>query len=203
MKKRRETWDEYFMGLAKKASERSKDRTTPTGAVIVGPDKELRSTAYNGFPRRVNDDVEERHIRPKKYLFTEHAERNAIYNAALVGFSTRGCIIFIAARPPCADCARAIIQAGIVEVVVERMEPSQRPKEQFSGANWVESTEAAMEMLNEAGVIVRRVNEKPRRKSKSKAAVASRVEIERIKNEMMEAFRDALHRLEKAKRCRK
>ena len=149
---RRETWDEYFMGLARYVSTRSKDRSTKIGAVLVGPNKEVRSTSYNGFPRGVDDDVDSRHERPAKYLFTAHAEVNGITNAARVGTPTEGCILYVSGRPPCADCARAIIQAGIKEVIVETMEHKSRPE-----MDWEANTKAAMEMLREAGIIVRMV----------------------------------------------
>jgi dCMP deaminase len=149
---RRETWDEYFMGMAKYIATRSKDRSTKIGAVLVGPSKEIRSTGYNDFPRKVNDDVDTRRERPAKYLFSEHAERNSIYNASRVGTPTEGCILYVSGRPPCADCARAIIQAGIKEVIVETMEHKSRPE-----MDWEANTKAAMEMLQEAGIVVRLV----------------------------------------------
>jgi dCMP deaminase len=71
---------------------------------------------WNGFPRGVDDDVDERHERPAKYLWTEHAERNAIYNAAAIGAATAGCTMYLPWYP-CTGCARAIIQSGISEVV--------------------------------------------------------------------------------------
>ena len=74
--------DDRFMNLAYVA-EWSKDRSTKVGCVVIGPDREVRSMGYNGFPRGINDEIERRHARPDKY--TEHAERNAIYNAARVG----------------------------------------------------------------------------------------------------------------------
>jgi dCMP deaminase len=143
-------WDNRFMSLAREIATWSKDRSTKIGAVLVGPNKEIRSTGYNGFPRMVEDSVEERHQRPTKYFFTEHAERNIIYHAARTGVSTEGCIIYVCGRPPCADCARAIIQAGIKEVIVETMEHKSRPE-----IDWEGNTKAATEMLREAGIIVR------------------------------------------------
>ena len=149
----RKSWDTHFYELCLKHAERSKDRSTQVGCVVVGPDREIRSTGYNGMPRGVNDDVESRHERPKKYLYAEHAERNAIFNAARMGTALKGCTLYVAtmpeALPICADCARAIIQAGIVEVVVGTITPPER---------WKESAEAAMEMFNEAGVKVRLYN---------------------------------------------
>lgn len=149
---RRKSWDEYFMDMARLVATRSKDPSTKIGAVIVGPNKEVRSTGYNDFPRGVNDEGKGRRKRPVKYLFTEHAERNSIYNAARMGTSTDGCVIYVSKRPPCADCARAIIQAGIVEVVTESFEHRSRPE-----MDWEMNTSAAMQMLKEAGVKVRKV----------------------------------------------
>ena len=74
-------WDQYFFDIVNVVKEKSKDRSTKVGAIIVGPDQGVRSTGFNGFPRGVNDNVDARHERPAKYLYTEHAERNAIYNA--------------------------------------------------------------------------------------------------------------------------
>src|SRR3972149_4666305 len=104
-------WPEFFFALAALAAKKSKDRSTKIGAVVVGPDNEVRSLGYNGFPRGINDDVEERHRRPAKYLWSEHAERNAIYNAVRAGICLRGCTMYVHSHP-CVDCARAIIQSG-------------------------------------------------------------------------------------------
>lgn len=150
----RQSWDEYFMGLCVEIAKRSKDRSTKVGAIIVGPDKEVRSTGYNGMPRGVNDEVEDRHERPKKYLYAEHAERNAIFNAARAGISTKGCTLYVTSIPEplpiCSDCARAIIQAGITQVIVGSLTAPER---------WKDSVEAAKEMFHESGVIVRFMNE--------------------------------------------
>ena len=85
-------WHYRFMELAKLVATWSKDTSTKTGAVIVGPDKEIRATGYNGFVRGVDDDVFERFERPTKYDFFEHAERNAVYNACLCGTCVKGCV---------------------------------------------------------------------------------------------------------------
>lgn len=107
-------WIREYTNQARDIARRSEDRSTKVGAVIVNPDLNCEiSTGYNGFPRGVLD-IEGRHERPIKYEYTEHAERNAIYNAARIGVSTKGCYLFLNWVPtPCADCARAIIQAGI------------------------------------------------------------------------------------------
>jgi len=139
-------WNDYFLRMADLVAEKSKDRSTKVGAVIVGPDHEVRSTGYNGFPRGVCDDVDERHERPAKYMWTEHAERNAIYNAARCGTSTHGATMHLNCWFPCADCARAVIQAGIVRVVVHRSRANKHD------SKWIESCAVGVVMLEEAGV---------------------------------------------------
>jgi len=108
-------WDKRFLELAKHIASWSEDRSTKVGCVLVGPNKEIRATGYNGFPRGIKDK-EERHERPAKYDWTEHAERNAIYNAARTGVPLEGTTAYLQWFP-CVDCARALIQSGITEVV--------------------------------------------------------------------------------------
>jgi len=140
-------WNYRFMELAELVATWSKDPSTKTGAVVVGPDKEIRATGYNGLVRGVNDDVAERMERPTKYDFFEHAERNAIFNACLTGTQLKGCTIFCTLTP-CTDCARAIIQAGIKEVVTYEYKPaSDDPKN-----TWRDKLDYSAEMFKEAGV---------------------------------------------------
>jgi dCMP deaminase len=139
-------WDQRFLDLASLVASWSKDRSRKVGAVIVGPAGEIRSTGYNGFPRNVADDVETRHQRPAKYQWTEHAERNAIYNAARHGTPLEGCVIYLPWFP-CMDCARAIVQSGIKGMVSYKPD-LEDPK---FGADF----KAATEMFNEVGMEVR------------------------------------------------
>lgn len=110
------SWDKRWMDLACLISTWSKDRSRQVAAVVVDDRNVLLSVGWNGFPRGVNDDIENRHKRPDKYKWTEHAERNAIYNAASKGISLLGSKIYLPWYP-CSDCARAIIQSGITSVV--------------------------------------------------------------------------------------
>jgi len=146
-------WDERFLRMALQSCYWSKDRSTKVFCIIVGPDREIRSTGYNGMPRGVNDDIKERHERPMKYLYFEHAERNAIFNASRMGVPLLGCTLYVVSVPqsfpPCAECARAIIQAGIVRVVYGASEVPER---------WRNSCNAAMAMFNEARVVVESVD---------------------------------------------
>ena len=82
------SWDQYYLDICKVVASRSKDPNTQIGCVIIGPNREIRSTGYNSFPRGIRDDVPERLVRPTKYLWIEHAERNAICNAARAGTAT-------------------------------------------------------------------------------------------------------------------
>lgn len=109
-------WDKYFLRMSELVASKSKDPSTKSGCVIVGPEHEVRSTGFNGFPMGVNDDIKERYERPVKYSYAEHCERNAIYLAARNGISLKGCTLYVNWHP-CVDCARAMIQAGIIRVV--------------------------------------------------------------------------------------
>ena len=112
-----------YLGLAIAASLFSKDQSTKVGALIVGPAGEVRGTGYNGAPRGSEADEDNRMQRPEKLFWVEHAERNSIYNAARCGTPTDGCSMIVT-HPPCMDCARAIVQAGIRRVVTREPDPA-------------------------------------------------------------------------------
>jgi dCMP deaminase len=145
------SWDQRFLSLAFTISTWSKDSSTKVGCVITGAHHEVRSLGYNGMPRGVLDDVESRYVRPGKYLWFEHAERNAIYNAARMGVSLEGSTLYCATLllgPPCVDCTRAAIQSGVARIVCQRgSEDSQKWPER-----WRESMQVSLDMLREAGV---------------------------------------------------
>jgi len=140
-------WVEYFQNLAHQVKLKSKDQYTQIGVVIVGKDNEIISTGYNSFPRGINDEVLERQERPEKYYWFEHAERNAIYNAARIGVSTKGSAMYLSCGVPCSDCARSIINAGITSIFVERNDYTKGPQ-------WADSQERSWMMFDEAGVKV-------------------------------------------------
>lgn len=140
-------WDSYFINEAYLAALKSKDRSTQVGAVIVGPDREIRSKGYNGPTRGMDDDDEAIHQRPAKYLYAEHAERNAIYNGAMIGVSCKGCTIYVT-NDCCVDCARGIVQSGIREVVIHAEAPPM--------LGWEDSQRVAHEIFARSGVTVRR-----------------------------------------------
>jgi dCMP deaminase len=144
-------WDEYYLEICRVVALRSKDPNTQIGCVIVGPAHEIRSTGYNSLPRGIRDNVPERLERPTKYLWMEHAERNAIYNAARAGTATENCTLYVEIMP-CMDCARAIVQAGIAQVVI-----SQARMSRYSSEYYDEHFRKVEELFGEANVIVRRV----------------------------------------------
>lgn len=139
-------WNEYFLNIAEQVKEKSKDRNTKIGSVIIGPDNEIVSTGYNSFPRGINDHIEERQQRPEKYYWMVHGEMNSILNAARIGVSTKGCRMYLTCGVPCSNCGRAIINAGITEVYCKK-EDTTRNREK-----WDEESARTLKMFEEADV---------------------------------------------------
>ncbi len=112
------SWDEYFMGVAILSSKRSKDPSTQVGACIVNKNKKIVGVGYNGFPIGCDDDSlpwdREGEFLETKYPYVCHAELNAILNS--ISRDLSDCTIYVALFP-CNECAKAIIQSGIKEVV--------------------------------------------------------------------------------------
>ena len=139
-------WDEYFMGIAILAARRSKDPNTQVGACIVSKDNIIISTGYNGMPKGCSDDEYpwDRTGEETKYPYVVHAELNAILNAS--GRDLRDSRIYVALFP-CNECAKAIIQSGIREIVYL----SDKYKDSMS-------TLASKRMLDSAGVTYTQLN---------------------------------------------
>lgn len=124
------------------ATQFSKD-TTKVGCIILDPEThQILATGYNGFPRKV-EELLERTIRPEKYYWYEHAERNAIFHAARHGIKIDGACAYITMFP-CADCARGLIQSGVTKII------TRNPNSQ----NWEESYKRSKLMLEEANIII-------------------------------------------------
>jgi dCMP deaminase len=140
--------ESLWLDLCASKGGESPDQRTKVGCIIVGPDGRVRCEACNTFPVGV-DGVPERAVAPLKYIWIEHAERNAIYLAARRGVSTEGCTMIIELTP-CVDCARAIIQAGVVRVVINK-----RRSAEYCGVRYSGEHSTALAMLAEAGVVVR------------------------------------------------
>lgn len=145
-------WDDKFLHVTELVSSWSKDRSRKFGAIIVNMrTKTIVSTGYNGFPRGVDDDIDSRHERPAKYKWVEHAERNAIYNAALNGISTLDKVMYVSWYP-CVECAKAIIQCGIRRL--HCLEPN------WDDATYAEDFEICRKMFLEAGTAIRFIGKK-------------------------------------------
>ena len=142
------TWDEYFMGLAHLSALRSKDPNTQVGAAIVDENHRVVSVGYNGFPKGCSDDVFpwEREGAPlvTKYFYVVHAELNAILNAH--GKSLEGARLYVDLFP-CNECAKAIIQSGISEIVYLYDKYADQPE-----------TIASKKMLTAAGIRTTQLN---------------------------------------------
>ena len=110
------SWDEYFMGVALLAAKRSKDPNTQVGACIVDQNNVILTTGYNGFPQGCSDDEFpwNRDGEVTKYPFVVHDDLNSILNAS--GKSLRGSKLYVDLFP-CNECAKAIIQSGVSEIV--------------------------------------------------------------------------------------
>ncbi len=140
------SWDEYFMGVAMLAARRSKDPSTQVGACIVSPGNIIISTGYNGMPKGCSDDAFpwNRDGENNKYAYVVHAELNAILNAN--GRDLQGSRLYVALFP-CNECAKAIIQSGIREIVYL----SDKYKDTMGNL-------ASKKMLDAAGVKYTRLN---------------------------------------------
>ena len=138
------SWDEYFMGVAMLSAMRSKDPNTQVGACIVSEEHKILSMGYNGFPLGCSDDEFpwNREGEDNKYFYTPHSELNAILNYR--GGSLEGATIYVTLFP-CNECAKAIIQSGIREVVYD--------DDKYADTAMVI---ASKKMLRAAGVTLRR-----------------------------------------------
>lgn len=148
-----ERWDRHFLELSTYHSRMSKDPSTRVGSVIVGPDREILSAGFNGFPRGISDTPERLGDRETKLKLIVHAEMNAVLAGARTGMRLKGCTIYLSATddsgmiwggPPCTRCTVEIIQAGIIEVVSYPVKavPSR----------WHDDLKLAHELLAEAGI---------------------------------------------------
>ncbi len=135
------SWETYFMGIAHLSALRSKDPNTQVGAVIVDQEHKVVSIGYNGFPKGCSDDEypweNEGSSLETKYVYVVHAELNAILNSPR---TVKGCSIYVSLFP-CHECAKAIIQSGIQEIVYE--------SDKYASS---ESVLASKRMLESAGV---------------------------------------------------
>ena len=143
------SWDEYFMGVAKLSSLRSKDPSTQVGCCIVNENKKIVAVGYNGMPIGCNDNdfpwsVKEGSLENTKYAYVVHAELNAILNSTQ---QLKGCTIYVSLFP-CNECSKAIIQSGIKEIVYA-------DDKYFGTPSFI----ASRRMLEASGVKVRQIKD--------------------------------------------
>lgn len=146
-------WDTRFLLLARHLATWSKDPSTQVGCVIVGHDREIRTTGFNGLPRGIEDTLERLSNRELKYPLICHAEENAILHAARIGVSLSGCTAYVT-WPPCTRCARSLVQAGVREVVF--------PEGLDIPDRWRDDFRMSLDLLYEAKVSVRPILIEPR-----------------------------------------
>ena len=143
------TWDQYFMGIAHLSSSRSKYPNTQVGACSVNENNRIVGIGYNGLPKGCEDDIfpweREGEFLDTKYPYVVHAELNAILNSTV---NLANCRIYVSLFP-CNECAKAIIQSGITEIVFE--------DDKYHDTQEVK---ASRKMLEAAGVRCVRLNEK-------------------------------------------
>ncbi len=152
---KRPDWDQLYITMCYLVGMRSRDDKTHVGSIIVDPDNVLVATGYNSLPRNIEIDKDSARLSREggeKYYWIEHAERNAIYNAARRGTVLKGCKIYVPWLP-CADCARAIIQTGISEVIIHRN--GQDFYDLHTNGKWIDSHKRTTDMFLEAGVRLR------------------------------------------------
>lgn len=155
-------WDQHFIGLALYHSRMSKDPKTRVGSVIVGPDHEILSAGFNGFPRGIADTPERLNNQETKLQLVVHAEMNALLAAARTGIRLKGCTLYLCATddtgmtwggPPCTRCTVEIIQVGISEIVSLPIKPTP--------SRWHADLAFARGLIEEAGILYREISPLP------------------------------------------
>ncbi len=149
IKQQRPSWDKTFFDILAVLAKRSDDPNTKLGSLVVSEENDILSLGYNGLPRGIKP-TENNTSRPTKYPYMVHAEENAILNAGRKGVALRGSKLYVEMFP-CMNCARAIVQAGIREVVVGNVITN--------SGNWKDQQRQAYDLFQEAKVQVRGYNE--------------------------------------------
>lgn len=136
-------WDLRWLEKAREASRFSKDPSTKTGAIIIGPENDIVSQGYNGFARGVKDLPERYADRDHKIAVIIHCEENAILFADR--WRLKGSTLYTWPFHSCAKCSSMVIQAGIKRCVAPKTPP------EFEG-RWGENLKIARQQFSEAGV---------------------------------------------------
>lgn len=148
-------WDLFFMKMVYLIANKSKDTSTKIGAIIVNDNNQIIKIGYNGFPIGIDDSVEERFQRPLKYAYTAHAEANAIFFAARDGAKIEGCKLYTNALC-CNECAKAVIQSGISEVIYHT--PYYAAWKLQQSTQWSGHENITHTLFKEGNVVVRELN---------------------------------------------
>src|SRR3990167_9559339 len=117
-----ETKDEYFIRLCYLIAQRSHDPKTKIGSVLVR-DKNIISTGYNSFPRKVLDLPERYNNRDLKRKIVNNSEENTILTCARLGISTNNTILYTFGCP-CISCCKILLQGGVIEIVTHAQWPN-------------------------------------------------------------------------------
>jgi len=140
-------WELRYLEMAKLVSTWSKDPSTKVGAVIVDSDNTVISVGFNGLPRRIQDTDQRLNNRDIKLKMIIHAEINAIITAKR---PLNGATIYTYPFMSCSQCAGLIIQSGICRHISYKT----------NNERWKDSFDLALEMFDEARVIVNLLEEK-------------------------------------------
>jgi len=136
--------EKYFQLAVHLANSFSKDNATKVGAIFLAPEShQILSMGYNGMPRGFDETQQTRWERPQKYLYVEHAERNAIYNACRNGVPLENSIAIVTMFP-CSDCMRGLIQSGVKIIIA--------PAPDLANDRWGAHFQASLEMAQECGI---------------------------------------------------
>lgn len=157
LEKKSREWDEFYLRLAFIWGNRSCETSSKNGCVVVGPNQVQLSQGYVGMPRGIEPNDRRLNERPYKYFWHEHAERNAINNAARNGIQLKDSTFYITGDP-CASCARGIVSVGCKRIVLPTIGYFTNRVNDTPEADWTESLNVAMEMINEALISVIRID---------------------------------------------
>ena len=173
-----------LLALAQRVAEDSPDRSRKVGAVVVNDDYKIITTGHNTLP--LNIPHEDRYLsRPAKYDWTEHAERNAIYEAAREGLATKGCTIILPWFP-CVECARAIVQSGFTRIVASYPD--------IDDPTWGEGFKVGLELFKKAGVkfdVLQNIPT-PQARAEGDHAVAENTGNRPLVSELVQQWNDSL-----------
>jgi dCMP deaminase len=138
-------WDLRFLRIAEEVRTWSHDPSIKCGCVLVR-DRRILATGYNGFPAGLSDSLPLYEDREYKLAVVIHAEKNSLFNAAKNGANTQGCTAYVT-FPPCSQCASALVQAGVAEVVC--------PDPAGSPSRWKENFQIGQRILQDLQISVK------------------------------------------------